>query len=117
LIYTVDRTGKDRVILTFRVRFCVPSPNFLPLQPHIADLGCGSGAGALLLAQYYQSPVMAVDTNPIFIGELKVRAQQLGLEHFIKPIQGDMSQLDWPIGSIDLLWSEGAAYHLGLNGP
>jgi SAM-dependent methyltransferase len=87
----------------------------LPLRPRIADLGCGSGASALLLAQHYQSPVMAVDSSSVFIDELKARAKQLGLEHLIIPIHGDMAQLDWPLGSIDLLWSEGAAYNLGFE--
>jgi serine/threonine-protein kinase HipA len=87
----------------------------LPLKPRIADLGCGSGASALLLAQHYQSTVMAVDSSSVFIDELKVRTKQLGLEHFIIPIYGDMAKLDWPVGSIDLLWSEGAAYNLGFE--
>ena len=87
----------------------------LPSHPQIADLGCGSGAGALLLAQYYQSPVMAVDFALGFIDELKIRAKQCELEHLIKPIHGDMAKLDWADGSIDLLWSEGAAYNLGFE--
>ncbi|MCA6503975.1 MAG: class I SAM-dependent methyltransferase [Pseudanabaena sp. M135S2SP2A07QC] len=87
----------------------------LPPHPQIADLGCGSGAGALLLAEYYQSPVMAVDFALGFIDELKIRAKQCELEHLIKPIHGDMAKLDWADGSIDLLWSEGAAYNLGFE--
>lgn len=87
----------------------------LPLQPRIADLGCGSGASALLLAQHYQGTVRAVDSSLVFIDELKARTKQLGLEHLIIPIHGDMTQLDWPVGSIDLLWSEGAAYTLGFE--
>jgi len=87
----------------------------LPLKPQIADLGCGSGASALLLAQHYQSAVMAVDSSSVFIDELKARAKQLGLEHLIIPIHGDMSKLDWSAGSVDLLWSEGAAYNLGFE--
>lgn len=87
----------------------------LPLKPRIADLGCGSGASALLLAQHYQSLVMAVDSSSVFIDELKDRAKQLDLEHLIMPIQGDMAKLDWSGGSVDLLWSEGAAYTLGFE--
>jgi ubiquinone/menaquinone biosynthesis C-methylase UbiE len=87
----------------------------LPLKPRIADLGCGSGASALLLAQHYQSPVMAIDASAVFIDELKARANQFGLAHLIMPIQADMAKLDWPAGSVDLLWSEGAAYNLGFE--
>jgi serine/threonine-protein kinase HipA len=87
----------------------------LPLKPRIADLGCGSGASALLLAQHYQSTVMAVDSSSVFIDELKARAKQLGIEHLIIPIHGDMAKLDWSMGSVDLLWSEGAAYNLGFE--
>ena len=87
----------------------------LPPKPRIADLGCGSGASALLLAQYFQSTVMAVDFSLAFIDELNARVKQLGLEHLVIPVHGDMAKLDWPVGSIDLLWSEGAAYNLGFE--
>lgn len=87
----------------------------LPLKPRIADLGCGSGASALLLAEHYQSTVIAVDLSSIFIDELTVRAKQAGLNHLIIPICGDMAKLDWSVGSFDLLWSEGAAYNLGFK--
>lgn len=87
----------------------------LPPQPRIADLGCGSGASALLLARQYQVPVKAVEISSIFIEEVKSRAQQMGLEPLIIPIQADMANLPWPTRTIDLLWSEGAAYNLGFE--
>jgi serine/threonine-protein kinase HipA len=87
----------------------------LPVKPRIADLGCGNGSGALLLAQHYQSTVMVVDSSSVFIDELKARAKQSGLDHLIMPIQGDMAKLDWPVGLVNLLWSEGAAYNLGFE--
>ena len=87
----------------------------LPPKPRIADLGCGNGAGALLLAKHYQCTVRAVDASSVFIEELTVRAKQAGLESLIIPIHGDMGKLDWPVASVDLLWSEGAAYNLGFE--
>lgn len=89
-------------------------PDLSP-KPQIADMGCGSGAGALLLAEHFQSPVTAVDLSSEFISELQQHAQELGLDHLINPLQQDMATLNWPDGSIDLLWSEGAAYHLGFE--
>ncbi len=91
----------------------------MPANLHIADLGCGSGAAALLLAEHYQCPVTAVDSCSVFIDELKLRVRQSGLAHLITPIQADMAELgaelDWPLACIDLLWSEGAAYNLGFE--
>ncbi len=87
----------------------------LPPKPRIADLGCGCGASALLLAKHYQNTVLAVDSSSVFIEELKARVKQVGLEHLIMPIHGDMAKLDWQDGSLDLLWSEGAAYNLGFE--
>ncbi|WP_338065351.1 class I SAM-dependent methyltransferase [Thiospirillum jenense] len=88
---------------------------YLPVNPRIADLGCGSGAASLLLANDYHSRVLAVDLSAEFIAELSTRAQAAGLADFITPINADMADLNWPNESIDLLWSEGAAYQLGFE--
>lgn len=88
----------------------------LPPSPSIADIGCGAGAGALLLASRYRSKVRAVDFSREFLSELEERAIQQGLEHLIETIECDMGSLDWEPESIDLLWSEGAAYNITFEG-
>ena len=88
----------------------------LPVNPRIADIGCGTGAGALFLAEKFRSKVRAVDFSREFLGELINRAKQRGLEHFVEAIECDMGRLDWKPESIDLLWSEGAAYNLTFKG-
>jgi len=87
----------------------------LPAKPRIADLGCGTGTVSLMLAEYFQSNVLAVDSASAFIAELKIRIRSRGLDHLITVIDADMGSLDWPDTSIDLLWSEGAAYNLGFE--
>jgi len=87
----------------------------LPARPRIADLGCGSGAGTLLLAKHYGSLVRAVDAVPVFIEELRDKAAAAGLDHLVEAVCADMATLDWSPASIDLLWSEGAAYNLGFE--
>ena len=87
----------------------------LPARPRIADLGCGSGAGALLLAEHFGVPVRAVDTAAVLLDELRERAAARGLAHLVMPQLADMGALDWPPASLDLLWSEGAAYSLGFE--
>ncbi|MGD2186302.1 MAG: class I SAM-dependent methyltransferase [Desulfobacterales bacterium] len=84
----------------------------LPPNPRIADIGCGAGAGALILAKKYRSKVKAVDFSKEFLDQMMRRARQEGLEDLIKPIECDMGNLGWEPESIDLLWSEGAAYNI-----
>ena len=86
----------------------------LPPNPAVADLGCGAGAGALLLAEWFGVPVRAVDLSREFLDELEAHAQRRGLAHLVEPVEADIGRLDWPAGTIDLLWSEGAAYNLGF---
>ncbi len=88
----------------------------LPVNPRIADIGCGAGAGTLLLVDKFKSKVRAVDFSAQFLDELINRAKQRGVEHLVETIECDMGSLDWEPGTIDLLWSEGAAYNLTFEG-
>jgi cyclopropane fatty-acyl-phospholipid synthase-like methyltransferase len=88
----------------------------LPKNPRIADIGCGAGAGTLFLADRFKSKVRAVDFSREFLDELSNRAKQRGLEHLVETIECDMGSLDWEPETIDLLWSEGAAYNLTFEG-
>jgi ubiquinone/menaquinone biosynthesis C-methylase UbiE len=88
----------------------------LPSNPRIADIGCGAGAGTLILADKFRVTVRAVDFSREFLDELEDRAKQRGLEHLVETIECDMGNLDWEPGSLDLLWSEGAAYNITFEG-
>lgn len=88
----------------------------LPSNPRIVDFGSGAGVGALLLAEWFGTPVTAVDISRTFLDELETRARSRRLDHLVNIVEGDIGNLDWPAASIDLLWSEGAAYHLTFVG-
>ncbi|TQV78785.1 methyltransferase domain-containing protein [Exilibacterium tricleocarpae] len=87
----------------------------LPPSPRIADIGCGAGAGTLILAKKYRSKVKAVDFSKTFLDQMMHQARLEGLEDLIEPIACDMGNLDWEPGTIDLLWSEGAAYTITVE--
>jgi SAM-dependent methyltransferase len=109
----LERQGPGDSEFSRRILAGLPT---LPATPRIADMGCGSGAGTLLLAERFGTTVTAVDLSRAFLEQLEMRANAAGLSHLVHTLEADMGQLDWPDASIDLLWSEGAAYHLTFPG-
>lgn len=88
----------------------------LPENPRIADIGCGAGVGTLFLAEKFKTKIRAVDFSREFLDELISRAKERRIEHLVEAIECDMGSLDWKAETIDLLWSEGAAYNLTFEG-
>ena len=109
----IERQGPGDIDFSKYILSQIPD---LPTHPRIADIGCGTGAGALFLADRFKSKVKAVDFSREFLDELINRAKQRGLEHLVEAIECDMGNLDWTPEFIDLLWSEGAAYNLTFKG-
>ena len=108
-----ERQGPGDDAVTRRLLDSLPA---LPPEPKIADLGCGTGASALVLAETLGAPIACVDAAPEFIAILEDRARTRGLDHLIGGHVGDMASYRHPDGPLDLLWSEGAAYNLTFAG-
>lgn len=88
----------------------------LPAAPEIADFGCGTGRSTLALARSLPSAtVRAVDAAPAFIEVLRRESGRLGLAGRIRSEVGDMLSPSVEPGSLDLVWSEGAAYAVGFE--
>lgn len=81
----------------------------------VADIGCGTGTATLMLANALNAKITAVDMMPSFLAELQNQAKQSGLSDDINTVKADMATLPFAEGQYDLLWSEGAIYHLGFE--
>lgn len=81
----------------------------------IADLGCGTGASCLTLAQYLDANITAVDLFKEFLDIVDVRAMEKGLESKITTINASIDSLEFADESFDLIWSEGAIYNIGFE--
>lgn len=80
----------------------------------IADIGCGTGASTLILAQELDARVTADDLVPEFLRELDRAAGQAGLGDRIATRSASMEVLPFPDRSFDAIWSEGAIYNMGF---
>jgi SAM-dependent methyltransferase len=82
----------------------------------VLDIGCGTGASSLLLAQALPAArVTAVDFLPAFLRRLTQRAKAAGLAEHIATVEATMEALPFPPASYDVIWSEGAIYNMGFE--
>lgn len=87
----------------------------LPDEAVVLDLGCGPGKQTFDLAEAMPtSQIVAVDLHQPFLDRLEVEARRRGMNGRIRTLKADMSCLDLPEASVDLIWSEGAAYSIGF---
>ncbi len=88
----------------------------LPSRPRAADLGCGNGHGAFVLAEELGAEVTAVDFCPAFIDELEARLEKTPPKAGrIVPKVADMLEPGLEPESISLAWSEGAVGSVGVR--
>ncbi len=84
-------------------------------QFRIADIGCGTGASTLLLAQELNAEVTGVDLFPGFLEQLESEAATQGLSDRISTLAVSMDDLPFGEGEYDVIWSEGAVYSIGFE--
>ena len=95
----------------YALSFCAD----LPDSPAVLDIGCGPGMQSLVLADALRGSIAAVDLHQEYLDELEHRAAVRGLREYVTPILEDMSNLPFAPESFDLVWSEGAAYIMGVE--
>lgn len=81
----------------------------------VADIGCGTGASALILAKELDAHITAVDFLQDFLDVLTKRAADAGLTDKITTLHASMEELPFEEESLDVIWSEGAIYNIGFE--
>ncbi len=85
------------------------------LKLKIADIGCGTGAQTIPLAQNTNGQITAVDLFPAFLNKLNSKAKELGLQDKITTLEKSMEDLPFDNEEFDIIWSEGAIYNIGFE--
>jgi len=81
----------------------------------VADIGCGTGASALLLSRLLNAQITAVDFLQDFLDVLNERAESAGVADRISTLACSMDNLPFPDEELDVIWSEGAIYNIGFE--
>jgi len=81
----------------------------------IADMGCGTGASTVLLAQLLNAQIAAVDFLQDFLDVLESRAENRGLSERISALCCSMDSVPFGDEEFDVIWSEGAIYNIGFE--
>ena len=80
----------------------------------IADIGCGTGAPTLTLAQHLNAEIIAVDLFQDFLDILNTDAEKRGVADKITTLAASMEDLPIEENSLDVIWAEGAIYNMGF---
>ncbi|MGI9452093.1 MAG: class I SAM-dependent methyltransferase [Geminicoccaceae bacterium] len=80
----------------------------------IADIGCGTGASTLVLANELDAIITAVDFLPDFLTELEQRAEDEAVAKRITTLAASMEDMPFEEATLDAIWSEGAIYNIGF---
>jgi len=84
--------------------------------PNIADMACGPGASALVLAEALPTATLwAVDLHEPFLDELAQRISAKDMEDRITPICADMIAPLPDARPFDMIWCEGGIYNVGVR--
>lgn len=81
----------------------------------VADIGCGTGASTLVLAEELDADITAVDLLEDFLDRLAIRAQGGAFGGRIETQAASMDTLAFEAQSLDAIWSEGAIYNTGFE--
>jgi len=81
----------------------------------IADIGCGTGASALVLAADLDARIIAIDAVSDFLDVLRMRAARAGVVERVTTVNASMDSLPFEADSLDAIWSEGAIYNMGFE--
>lgn len=81
----------------------------------VADIGCGTGASTMVLANELNAEITAVDLLGGFLEILNERAENAGLSEKITTLECSMEDLPFDEKEFDIIWSEGAIYNIGFE--
>ena len=84
-------------------------------NPHILDVGCGSGVPTIELAKISDGHVIGIDIDETSLNLLQRKIKETGLNNQVSVIKDSILTMDFPEESFDIIWSEGSIFVIGFE--
>ena len=107
---SLDRWGPSSDADTLKALATLPT-----IPTKIIDIGCGKGFSTRLLAKHTQAEIVAVDNEQSALDELGERLTEQGVDTRVTLSCASMTDLPFTPESFDCIWSEAAAYIMGVE--
>jgi len=84
-------------------------------NPHILDIGCGTGVPIIELATISNGHVIGIDIDVTSLNLLQRKIKETGLNNRVSVIKDSILTMDFPEESFDIIWSEGSIFVIGFE--
>jgi ubiquinone/menaquinone biosynthesis C-methylase UbiE len=84
-------------------------------NPHILDIGCGSGVPTIELAKLSDGEIIGMDINQSFLDKLNKKIEEEGFSDRVKTVKCSLFEIDFPDESFDIIWAEGSIWIIGFE--
>jgi len=84
-------------------------------NPHILDIGCGSGMVTLELAALSQGRIIGIDIDKQALDKLNVKIKNHGLSDRVQAVHKSLFKTRFPDDTFDLAWDEGTLHLLATG--
>jgi len=84
-------------------------------NPHILDIGCGTGVPTIELAKISNGHVIGIDIDVTTLNLLRRKIKEIGLNNQVSVIKDSIMTMDFPKESFDIIWAEGSIPVIGFE--
>lgn len=84
-------------------------------NPHILDIGCGTGVPTIELAKISNGDVIGIDIDVTSLKLLQRKTKETELNNRVSVIKDSILTMDFPEESFDIIWSEGSIFVIGFE--
>jgi ubiquinone/menaquinone biosynthesis C-methylase UbiE len=84
-------------------------------NPHILDIGCGSGVPTVELTKLCDCRIVALDNDSSQLKLLERKLKEQGLTDRVEVLNQSITDMNFNAESFDIIWSEGSIFVVGFK--